>query len=126
MMQLRMAWLRNRVGLVVASLGVVALAALYASLLILPDEPDEVGDRFYAQLQCVGAVILSEVDVGAVVLFDDVSPDIDPEWQQRLIELTFPERSVTTIAESADVRISLRRVEPGRGCDGIEVGVAPS
>lgn len=78
-------------------------------------------EREYERLQCLRALVLTEVPSASVVRISEP----DPYWYQRLLELTAPERLITDRLDEANAVLSVVRVPDGP-CDGFDITVAGS
>ena len=82
------------VGIVLAAMSMAALAVVYfMTMLSTIDDYDE-AEREYAQLQCLGDIVLTEVPIDALVFVADWSGPkygnwlVDELWLERITELT--------------------------------------
>lgn len=115
-------------GVVLVSIATVSLVAVYGLAISSAIDTYEAAEREYAELQCLGDIILAEVPAGAVVFLADWSGSEHGHWaknmywSERITELTYPERPLANEASGADVIVRLIQ-DDEEPCDGFGIEV---
>jgi hypothetical protein len=108
---------------------ILVVAALVGFAVLVVDDTRAAGGelsearREYNRLQCIGELSLGLVPDDSVVFVARHEGSRAAYWNQRLIELTAPERWVTHDPDQADVILGLVRSESGP-CDGYDLEVS--